>query len=197
MDKKAGESFCGVDEAGRGPLAGSVFAAAVILPKDHPIIGLNDSKKLSALTRERLATVIKQHALSYSVAKATVEEIDALNILEATMLAMHRAVKGLAFFPSKVWVDGNRCPVWEYESEAIIQGDAKIAAISAASILAKVEKDKEAKQLALLYPEYGFAQHKGYGTKAHLDALAIYGPCPAHRKYFAPVAKAYAQSQLL
>lgn len=190
-------SICGVDEAGRGPLAGSVFAAAVILPVAHNIVGLNDSKKLSAITRERLAVVIKQNALSYSVAKATVEEIDALNILEATMLAMQRAVRGLTVFPSKVWVDGNRCPIWEYESEAIVQGDAKIAAISAASILAKVEKDKEASQLALLYPQYGFAQHKGYGTKAHLNALAIHGPCPAHRKHFAPVAQAYVQTQLL
>lgn len=197
MNNNKEDSVCGVDEAGRGPLAGSVFAAAVILPINHGIIGLNDSKKLTASTREKLALVIKEKALSYWVAKATVEEIDVLNILEATMLAMQRAVAGLTLLPTKILVDGNRCPSWEYESEAIIQGDAKVAAISAASILAKVEKDKEAAQLAVLYPQYGFAQHKGYGTKAHLDALANHGPCPAHRKHFAPVAKAYMQSQLL
>jgi ribonuclease HII len=187
------QGICGVDEAGRGPLAGAVFAAAVILPTLNPIIGLQDSKKLAAPVRERLAVEIKAAALAYCVASATVAEIDELNILQATMLAMQRAVAGLGVHPGKVWVDGNRCPLWPYQSEAVIKGDTKIPAISAASILAKVSKDAEARHLALCYPEYGFAQHKGYGTAVHLQALKQYGPCAAHRKSFAPVIAAYAQ----
>lgn len=188
--------ICGVDEAGRGPLAGSVFAAAVILPEAHGIDGLNDSKKLSARTRERLALKIRARAVAYCVASASVAEIDEINILQATMLAMQRAVAGLHTAPHKIFVDGNRYPKWEYDSEAIIGGDAKVAVISAASILAKVSKDAEALQLAEQYPQYGFERHKGYGTAAHLAALKQYGPCSAHRKSFAPVIAAYAQLPL-
>jgi ribonuclease HII len=192
-----GIGICGVDEAGRGPLAGSVFAAAVILPEINPIIGLQDSKKLSAHTREKLAIQIKTAAIAYCVASASVAEIDEMNILQATMLAMQRAVAGLKITPEKIWVDGNRCPVWSYQSEAIIKGDVKVPAISAASILAKVSKDAEAQVLAVCYPEYGFDQHKGYGTAFHLTALKQYGPCAAHRKSFAPVRAAYAQQLLI
>lgn len=188
--------MCGVDEAGRGPLAGSVFAAAVILPEIHPIIGLQDSKKLSASSREKLAIQIKAAAIAYCVASATVAEIDELNILQATMLAMQRAVTGLKVKPTKIWVDGNRCPIWPYQSEAIIKGDTKVPTISAASILAKVSKDAEAQVLAGCYPEYGFDQHKGYGTAHHLAALKRYGPCAAHRQSFAPVRAAYLQHTL-
>ena len=188
--------ICGVDEAGRGPLAGSVFAAAVILPEITPMLGLNDSKKLSARTREKLALQIESMAIAYCVASASVAEIDTLNILQATMLAMERAVAGLKMTPTKILVDGNRTPIWQYQSEAIIGGDAKVEAISAASILAKVYKDGEAHQLAILYPQYGFEQHKGYGTVRHLAALKKYGPCPVHRKSFAPVRAAYAQQSL-
>ncbi|WP_047393784.1 ribonuclease HII [Chitinibacter sp. ZOR0017] len=179
--------LCGVDEAGRGPLAGSVFAAAVILPDGLQISGLTDSKKLSASKREALAVQIKTQAVAWCVAEASVAEIVELNILQATMLAMQRAVAGLGVLPSKVLIDGNRVPKLTMPAEAIVQGDAKVQAISAASVLAKVAKDSEALALEQQFPGYGFAKHKGYGTAAHLAALSRLGACPAHRSSFAPV----------
>lgn len=178
----------GVDEAGRGPLMGPVVAAAVILDDMNPIKGLADSKKLTALRRDRLYDEIHAKALCFSVALATVEEIDQLNILQATMLAMKRAVEGLRLKPQKVLVDGNRLPVLSMLAEAIVKGDALVPAISAASILAKVTRDRWCAEVDLLYPQYGFAGHKGYGTTAHLLALREHGACPQHRKSFAPVA---------
>ena len=183
----------GVDEAGRGPLAGPVVAAAVILDDLRPIKGLADSKKLTARTRERLYDEIRAHALCCSVAEASVEEIDRLNILQATMLAMQRAVQGLRLKPTKVLVDGNRLPVLDVLSEAIVQGDAKVPAISAASILAKVHRDRWCQSIDAQYPEYGFAGHKGYGTATHLQALQTLGVTPWHRRSFSPVAQALAQ----
>jgi ribonuclease HII len=180
----------GVDEAGRGPLAGPVVAAAVILDDHKPIKGLADSKKLSALRRERLFDEIRAKALCCSVAMATVDEIDRLNILHATMLAMQRAVKGLRLRPSKVLVDGNRLPVLDVVAEAIVSGDALEPSISAASILAKVTRDRMLDELHLLHPGYGFDRHKGYGTAMHLSALRTLGPLPEHRRSFAPVAQA-------
>lgn len=177
----------GVDEAGRGPLAGPVVAAAVILDEMHPIAGLNDSKKLTALRRERLYDEIRAKALCCSVAQASVEEIDRLNILQATLLAMRRAVEGLRLKPAKVLVDGNRLPVLDMLAEAIVGGDALIPSISAASILAKVTRDRWCSELDQKYPQYGFAAHKGYGTAVHLAALRAHGACPEHRKTFAPV----------
>lgn len=179
----------GVDEAGRGPLAGPVVAAAVILDDQNPIAGLNDSKKLSPLRREKLYDEIRAKALCCSVAQASVEEIDQLNILQATLLAMRRAVEGLRLKPAKVLVDGNRLPVLDVLAEAIVQGDATIPAISAASILAKVTRDRWCAELDARYPQYGFAGHKGYGTAEHLAALKTHGACPEHRKTFAPVAQ--------
>jgi ribonuclease HII len=184
--------IAGVDEAGRGPLAGPVVAAAVILDERQPIAGLADSKKLSAARRERLYDEIRARALCCSVAQASVEEIDRLNILQATMLAMQRAVAGLRLRPALVLVDGNRLPVLDMRAEAIVQGDARVRAISAASILAKVTRDRDLADLHLRYPAYGFGQHKGYGTEAHLAALKAHGPCPEHRRSFAPVAQALA-----
>lgn len=183
----------GVDEAGRGPLAGPVVAAAVILDELQPIVGLADSKQLSAVRRERLYDEIRAKALCCSVAEASVEEIDRLNILQATMLAMQRAVAGLRLKPVKVLVDGNRLPPLDVLAEAIVQGDAKVQAISAASILAKVTRDRLLDQLHLQHPQYGFNQHKGYGTAQHLEALRQHGPLPAHRRSFAPVAQAFAE----
>ncbi len=180
----------GVDEAGRGPLAGPVVAAAVILDDLRPIKGLADSKKLTARTRERLYDEIRAHALCCSIAEASVEEIDRLNILQATLLAMQRAVQGLRLKPIKVLVDGNRLPVLDVMSEAIVQGDAKVPAISAASILAKVHRDRWCQDIDAHFPEYGFAGHKGYGTAAHLQALQTHGVTPWHRRSFAPVAQA-------
>lgn len=177
----------GVDEAGRGPLAGPVVAAAVILDDKQPIAGLADSKKLSAVRRERLFDEIRAKALCCCVAEATVEEIDRLNILQATLLAMQRAVAGLRLKPSLVLVDGNRLPVLDVRAEAIVQGDAKVQAISAASILAKVTRDRGLVALHEQFPQYGFDQHKGYGTTVHLAALQAHGPCLAHRLSFAPV----------
>lgn len=177
----------GVDEAGRGPLAGPVVAAAVILDEMRPIAGLNDSKKLTALRRERLYDEIRAKALCCSVAQASVEEIDRLNILQATLLAMRRAVEGLRLKPAKVLVDGNRLPVLGMLAEAIVGGDALIPSISAASILAKVTRDRWCAELDLQYPQYGFATHKGYGTAVHLAALRAHGACPEHRTTFAPV----------
>ena len=179
----------GVDEAGRGPLAGPVVAAAVILDERKPIAGLGDSKKIPAARRERLYEEILAKALCCSIAQATVEEIDTLNILAATMLAMRRAVLGLRLKPVKVLVDGNRLPVLDVLAEAIVRGDALIPSISAASILAKVHRDRWCIELHQRYPDYGFAAHKGYGTGAHLAALARHGACPEHRRSFAPVAR--------
>ena len=179
----------GVDEAGRGPLAGPVVAAAVILDDLKPIQGLNDSKKLSARRREKLCDEILAKALCCSIAEASVQEIDALNILQATMLAMRRAVDGLRLKPVKVLVDGNRIPVLDVRAEAIVQGDAKVPAISAASILAKVHRDRLCQAWHAQYPAYGFDRHKGYGTAEHLQALQAHGPTPWHRLSFAPVAR--------
>ena len=181
--------IAGVDEAGRGPLAGPVVAAAVILDDLNPIVGLADSKKLTALKRERLYDEIRAKALCCSIAEATVEEIDELNILQATMLAMRRAVEGLRLKPTKVLVDGNRLPVLDVLAEAIVKGDSKVQAISAASILAKVHRDRWCQELHAQYPQYGFDGHKGYGTAAHLQALKEHGATPWHRKSFAPVAE--------
>ncbi len=180
----------GVDEAGRGPLAGPVVAAAVILDEIHPIAGLADSKKLSAARREQLYDEIRAKALCCCIAEASVEEIERLNILQATLLAMQRAVAGLRLRPGLVLVDGNRLPLLDMRAEAIVQGDAKVAAISAASILAKVTRDRGLLALDQRYPQYGFARHKGYGTAEHLRALRLHGPCPEHRRGFAPVAQA-------
>jgi ribonuclease HII len=179
----------GVDEAGRGPLAGPVVAAAVILDDLKPIVGLNDSKKLTEKRREKLYDEILAKALCCSIAEASVQEIDTLNILQATLLAMRRAVDGLRLKPVKVLVDGNRLPVLDVRAEAIVQGDALVPAISAASILAKVHRDRMCAQLHAQYPQYGFDRHKGYGTAEHLQALAEHGPSPWHRSSFAPVAR--------
>ncbi len=180
--------MAGVDEAGRGPLAGPVVAAAVILDDLNPIKGLADSKKLTALRRETLYDEIRAKALCCSIALATVEEIDSLNILQATLLAMKRAVEGLRLKPMKVLVDGNRLPTLGIFAEAIVKGDALVPAISAASILAKVYRDRWCAAFHLEYPQYGFAGHKGYGTVSHLAALREHGACPQHRKSFGPVA---------
>jgi len=179
----------GVDEAGRGPLAGPVVAAAVILDDLKPITGLADSKTLSARQRERLSEAIHARALCFSVAQASVEEIDQLNILQATLLAMRRAVMGLRLKPNKVLVDGNRLPTLEIMAEAVVQGDRKVPAISAASILAKVARDRWCLEIDAEYPAYGFAAHKGYGTAQHLEALKRYGATPWHRHSFSPVAQ--------
>lgn len=178
---------CGVDEAGRGPLAGPVLAAAVILDPDRPIAGLADSKKLSAARREKLAIEIRAQALAWCVAEASVAEIDELNILQATLLAMQRAVAGLSLPPAEALIDGNRCPRLDIPARAIVGGDATVAAISAASILAKTARDAVMLDMHARYPQYGFDRHKGYGTAVHLAALREYGPCPEHRKSFAPV----------
>lgn len=177
----------GVDEAGRGPLAGPVVAAAVILDELQPIRGLADSKKLSPKTRERLFDEIRARALCCCIAEASVEEIDRLNILQATLLAMRRAVEGLRLRPHRVLVDGNRLPVLSVPAEAIVQGDSKVQAISAASILAKVHRDRLCAQLHERHPQYGFDTHKGYGTQAHMAALKTHGACADHRRSFAPV----------
>ncbi len=179
--------IAGVDEAGRGPLAGPVVAAAVILDELQPIRGLNDSKKLSPATRERLFDEIRARALCCSVAEASVEEIDCLNILQATLLAMRRAVDGLRLRPHRVLVDGNRLPTLAMPALAIVQGDAKVQAISAASILAKVHRDRLCVALHACHPQYGFDGHKGYPTAAHLAALREHGACAVHRRSFAPV----------
>ncbi len=176
--------FCGVDEAGRGPLAGDVYAAAVILPPDVRIPGLNDSKKLSEQRREELAPVVKEQALSWSVASATVAEIEQLNILQAALLAMHRAVEGLSVMPEFALVDGNQPPVLPMPVGTLVHGDARSASIAAASLLAKTARDASLRELDAAYPQYGFAAHKGYGTKAHYAAIDEYGPCPAHRMSF-------------
>lgn len=180
---------CGVDEAGRGPLAGPVYAAAVVLNPRRPIDGLDDSKALTAARREALAELIRSRARAWSIGVASVAEIDAINILQASMLAMQRAVAGLGMVPDLVQVDGNRSPRLACTVQAIVGGDALVPAISAASILAKTERDRVLCELHVRYPEYGFDQHKGYGTAMHLQALTRYGPCPEHRRSFAPVRK--------
>jgi ribonuclease HII len=181
------DRLCGVDEAGRGPLAGAVYAAAVILDPARPIDGLADSKALTGAARESLATLVRAQALAWAVASATVEEIDRLNILRASLLAMQRAVEALATAPAEVWVDGLHVPRVSFPCQALVKGDARVAAISAASILAKVARDAEMAELAPRYPEYGFADHKGYGTPEHLAALRAHGPCEIHRRSFEPV----------
>jgi ribonuclease HII len=178
---------CGVDEAGRGPLAGPVFAAAVILHPQRPIDGLRDSKKLTAERRAELAPLIKEAALAWAIAECSHEEIDTLNILQATMLAMRRAVEALATIPTIALIDGNRSPVMTIRCFPIVEGDDKVHAISAASILAKTARDAALVSLHALYPHYGFDQHKGYGTALHLARLREHGACPVHRRSFAPV----------
>ncbi|MCW5633793.1 MAG: ribonuclease HII [Rubrivivax sp.] len=186
----------GVDEAGRGPLAGPVVAAAVILDELRPIKGLADSKALSERRRERLFDLVMARALCVCIAEASVEEIDRLNILGATLLAMQRAVAGLRLTPHRVVVDGNRLPQLPMPAAAVVKGDAKVPAISAASILAKVQRDRLCTSLHTSWPQYGFDDHKGYATPAHLQALRSHGACPAHRRSFAPVAAACAGDQL-
>lgn len=181
------EIICGVDEAGRGPLAGPVFAAAVILDPNRPILGLRDSKKLTEAKRDLLAPVIKSQALAWAIAQASEDEIDQLNILQASMLAMRRAVEALSTVPTLALIDGNRCPVMQIQSIAIIGGDDKVDAISAASILAKTARDAALVELHAQYPHYCFDQHKGYGTALHLARLRDHGASPVHRRSFAPV----------
>lgn len=188
--------ICGTDEAGRGPLCGPVMAAAVILDPARPIVGLNDSKKLSAARREALAAEIRDKALAWAVAEASVAEIDELNILHASMLAMTRAVQALQLRPDVVKVDGNRCPPLDLPCEAVVGGDGLVAEISAASILAKTARDAALLELDRLHPEYGFARHKGYPTREHLAALAEHGVLPCHRRSFAPVRARLAQASL-
>lgn len=181
---KGYKSVCGVDEAGRGPLAGPVCAAAVILPEGVIIDGVNDSKKLSEKKRESLFDVIREQALSYSIAYATVDEIEEINILNATMLAMRRAIDGLEIKADYAMIDGNKIPPIDIDAECIVKGDAKSMSIACASILAKVSRDRLLYKYAEEYPVYGFDKHKGYGTKVHREAILKYGPCPYHRKSF-------------
>ncbi len=183
------ERICGVDEAGRGPLAGPVFAAAVILDPARPIAGLRDSKKLSASRRDELADIIRRDALAWSIAQCSEAEIDALNILQAPMLAMRRAIEGLSVPPTLALIDGNRCPVCSIRTEAIIKGDDKVAEISAASILAKTARDAALLEMHHQYPQYAFDQHKGYPTALHLERLREHGVSPLHRRSYAPVRK--------
>lgn len=184
------EAFtAGVDEAGRGPLAGPVVAAAVLLNPDHPISGLNDSKKLGEKQRERLAEEIRERALAWAIAEASVEEIDQINILQASLLAMRRAVSALNLTPSLILVDGNRLTDFSIPAQAIVKGDGKYQVIAAASILAKSWRDQTMRELDELYPGYGFSRHMGYPTAAHLEALRRLGPCPIHRRSYRPVAQ--------
>jgi len=184
-----GSALAGVDEVGRGPLAGSVVAAAVILDPQLPIEGLRDSKKLTASRRETLAQLIRSRALGWAIGSASVAEIDELNILQASLLAMHRAVQALQCQPEYILVDGNRLPHWQYASEAVVRGDDRVPAIAAASILAKVHRDNALIALDSVYPGYGFASNKGYPTAAHLQALGALGVTPIHRRSFAPIKK--------
>lgn len=186
------ELVAGVDEVGRGPLCGAVVTAAVILDPRRPILGLNDSKKLTEARRELLFDEICEKALSWHIARAEVEEIDELNILHATMLAMKRAVEGLMITPKLALIDGNRCPQLSVPSAPVVQGDSKVPAIAAASILAKASRDREMAAMELKYPGYGIGGHKGYPTPVHLEALARLGPTPIHRRSFGPVRAAYA-----
>lgn len=181
--------IAGVDEAGRGPLIGSVVTAAVILDPNNPIVGLNDSKKLSEKRREQLFVEIQKNALAWCIAEATHLEVDALNILQATMLAMKRAIEGLLVAPNLALIDGNRCPNTHITCQAIIGGDGLEACIGAASILAKVTRDRQLQQLDVEHPQFGFAKHKGYPTKAHLEAIAIHGILPEHRRSYGPIKK--------
>lgn len=183
----AARHLAGVDEVGRGPLAGDVVAAAVILDPRQPIAGLADSKALSHRRREQLAGLIRERALAWAIGRASVAEIDSMNILQASLQAMHRAVAALSIQPDFVLVDGNRLPRWPYRAAAVIKGDSRCAAIAAASILAKVQRDAELVALEQRFPGYGFAQHKGYPTAVHLDALARLGPTAAHRRSYGPV----------
>ncbi len=187
-----GSLLAGVDEVGRGPLAGDVVAAAVILDPQRPIEGLRDSKKLSESRREELAIQIRERALAWAIASASVAEIDELNILQASLLAMHRAVQGLDVQPEYVLVDGNRLPDWNYVSEPVVRGDDRVPSIAAASILAKVHRDNALIALEAQYPGYGFASHKGYPTAAHLQALQTLGVTPVHRRSYGPVKKVLA-----
>ncbi len=194
----ADAAWAGVDEVGRGPLVGSVVTAAVILPLDYDLPGLTDSKKLSEKRRALLAEQIKVQAIAWSVCEASAAEVDALNVLQASLLAMRRAIEALSVTPNGAWVDGNHCPKGLLiPCEAIVQGDLKVPAISAASILAKVARDAQMQQLHEAFPEYGFDKHKGYPTALHLSALARLGPLPEHRKSFAPVRAMLTQSSLL
>ncbi len=186
MPRSAG-LLCGVDESGRGPLAGPVFAAAVVLDPGRRLRGLDDSKKLPERTRLELAGLIKARAMAWAVASASVDEIDALNILRASLLAMERAIAALGVTPDRVLVDGLHCPPIALATRAIVDGDARVKAISAASILAKTARDGEMARLAEVYPQYGFDRHKGYPTPAHLECLRRFGPCAAHRRSFSPV----------
>jgi ribonuclease HII len=179
--------LAGVDEVGRGPLAGDVIAAAVILCPKNEISGLIDSKKLSEKNRQKFAIQIKDKSLCWSIARSNVQEIETYNILEATMLAMKRAVEGLTVLPEYVIVDGNRLPSWSYPSEPVVKGDSIVPCISAASIIAKVFRDEEMKNFDKIYPGYGFSRHKGYGTKEHIDAIKRLGPTPIHRRTFEPM----------
>ena len=190
------ELVAGVDEVGRGPLAGEVVAAAVILDPARPIDGLNDSKKLSARQRERLHDEILDKALCHALGRASVLEIDNINILQASLLAMSRAAEALSHAPGFIYVDGLHCPRWRFRSAALVNGDARMACIAAASILAKVTRDRHMLELDRLYPGYGFTEHKGYPTPGHLEALRHLGPCPAHRRSFAPV-RALLQGELV
>ena len=187
--------ICGIDEAGRGPLAGPVVAAAVVLAPDLRIVGLCDSKQLSPAQRERLADAIRERALAWALGRAEPAEIDRYNILGATLLAMRRAFAGLAVHPARALVDGNRCPELPCDCEAVIRGDARVPAISAASILAKVARDAEMLALDRLWPGYGFAVHKGYPTRLHLEALVRLGPSAVHRRSFGPVRRLLDQAE--
>lgn len=192
-----GHLFAGTDEVGRGPLAGDVVTAAVILDPANPIEGLNDSKKLTEKKREALFPEIQQKALSWCVARASVQEIDELNILQASLLAMKRAVEGLSIRPEHVLVDGNKLPQWDFSAECVVKGDSRVPAIAAASILAKVTRDREMVAFDQCYPGYGLAGHKGYPTKVHMAALEQLGPSPIHRRSFGPVKKKIQQLSLL
>ena len=189
MTEKSIVLVAGVDEVGRGPLAGPVVAAAVILDPEKPIVGLADSKKLSESQRYKLDVEIRDKALSWAIGRADIEEIDTINILQASLLAMRRAVEALSVKPEHALIDGNRCPELDCTSEAIVKGDQKVACISAASIIAKVARDIEMKEMENTYPGYGFAAHKGYPTKLHMQALKDLGVTPIHRRSFSPVAK--------
>ena len=184
------ECLAGVDEVGRGPLAGDVVVAAVILPQNHQLVGLNDSKRLSQKRREELFEQITASAVCYAIARSGVAEIDRVNILQATLNAMDRAVTALSVVPDFVAVDGNRLPDWRFRAEAVVKGDGRVDAISAASIVAKVVRDREMIELAKRYPDYGFEAHKGYGTARHMAALRQFGPTPIHRMSFAPLRSA-------
>ncbi|MDO8908789.1 MAG: ribonuclease HII [Pseudohongiella sp.] len=191
----AHQKVAGADEAGRGPLAGAVFAAAVILPARYKLPGLDDSKKLSARKRELLYDQIQQEALAFAIAEVSAQEIDTINIFRASMLAMHKAVTALNISPDFVFVDGTHCPAWSWPSTALVKGDSRLHCIAAASILAKVARDRELQKLDDIYPGYGFAKHKGYPTRDHMLALQKLGPCAEHRRSYSPVLAALETSK--